>query len=146
MAAEPAIRFESALRRRVLVGVYDIDIIWSNLHKRTTGHGQLRGLAMIQKMKPWRGQYWPKHYSLSFCANNLDGNHREFNLRQFEKVMQIADKEPLVARVSVIGRRTGRQRQRLSGSAEGGNGDANVDSESIWRDLTVIAIQFTYGR
>ena len=79
---EGSMQFQGDLRGKDLVDWYDVDVAWSDSHRRTDSYGNVRGLGTIQRMKLWRDRYSTLHY-LTFYANHRR-RWKEYPIHDFE--------------------------------------------------------------
>ncbi|TWU75415.1 hypothetical protein ED733_003308 [Metarhizium rileyi] len=97
-------RFQGDLRRKDLIGFYDVDVVWTNVHGRTDAYGKVKGIGAIQRLKMWRDRYTTFH-SLSVLANKTDGQYREYDVRMFDGELRNRDDRAKQLRLSVRGQR-----------------------------------------
>ncbi|KAG6026616.1 hypothetical protein E4U41_001225 [Claviceps citrina] len=76
-------QFQGDLRRKDMVGFFDVDVVWTDVHRRTDGFGKVKGIGAIQRLKMWRDRYTTFH-SLSLLANKTDGQFREYHVHIFD--------------------------------------------------------------
>ncbi|PHH59758.1 hypothetical protein CDD81_2596 [Ophiocordyceps australis] len=98
-----SLRFQSDVRAKELVAYYDINVAWSDLHRRTPGFGNVKGFATIQRLKLWRDFASTRH-SLTLLANQAERTHREYSLDLFEPDLQNVDPRALELRLHVRNR------------------------------------------
>lgn len=83
---DSSIDFQSDLRSRALVDWFDVDVIWSDVSRRTDPYGNVRGLGTIQRLKLW-SDYASSFHSLSFYASHKR-QWCEFLIRDFESTLR----------------------------------------------------------
>jgi hypothetical protein len=86
---EGSIQLQSDVKQRDLIDWFDVDVIWSDIHRRTDTYGGIRGLGTIQRMKLWQDMYSGSHY-LTFYANHRR-RWREYLLDDFDSSMRQRD-------------------------------------------------------
>lgn len=80
---ESSMQFQGDIRGKDLVDWFDVDVVWSDSHRRTDSYGNVRGLGTIQRMKLWRDRYSALH-SFSFFANHRR-RWKEYMVHGFER-------------------------------------------------------------
>lgn len=103
-SVEGSIQFQGDVRRKDMVGFYDIDVAWTNVHGRTDSFGKVKGIGAIQRLKIWRDRYTTFH-SLSVLANKTDGQYREYDVHAFDGELRNRDDRAKQLRLTVRGRR-----------------------------------------
>ncbi|KAL9484366.1 hypothetical protein ACSS6W_003155 [Trichoderma asperelloides] len=103
-SVDASIQFQGDLRKKDLVGFYDVDVVWSNLQSRTDSFGKVKGIGAIQRLKLWRDRYTTFH-SLSVFANKTDHQYREYDIHNFDGELRNRDDRAKTLRLSVHGRR-----------------------------------------
>ncbi|KAG5915524.1 hypothetical protein E4U42_008012 [Claviceps africana] len=83
-------QFQGDLRRKDMIGFYDVDVVWTNVHGRTDSFGNVKGIGAIQRLKLWRDRHTTFH-SLSILANKTDGQIREYDIHIFEGELRNRD-------------------------------------------------------
>ncbi|KAM7190363.1 hypothetical protein V8F20_009758 [Naviculisporaceae sp. PSN 640] len=109
---EGSIQFQSDIRRRDLIDWFDVDVVWSDTHRRTDTYGNVRGLGTIQRMKMWRDRYSTFHY-ITFYANHRR-RWKEYLVHDFED--EVRHRDDRHRRLQIIAR--GATPRRGSGSTE----------------------------
>lgn len=109
---EGSIQFQSDIRRRDLIDWFDVDVVWSDTHRRTDTYGNVRGLGTIQRMKMWRDRYSTFHY-ITFYANHRR-RWKEYLVHDFED--EVRHRDDRHRRLQIIAR--GATPRRGSGSSE----------------------------
>ncbi|KAL2207359.1 hypothetical protein CC79DRAFT_1368232 [Sarocladium strictum] len=101
---EGSSQFQGDIRRRDLIGFFDVDVVWTNVHGRTDSYGKVKGIGAIQRLKMWRDRYTTFH-SLSIWANKTDGQYKEYDVHLFEGEVRSRDDREKQIKLSVLGRR-----------------------------------------
>ncbi|GAB1311230.1 Acetate kinase [Madurella fahalii] len=102
---EGSIQLQSDLRNRDLIDWFDVDVIWSDTHRRTDSYGSVRGMGTIQRMKLWRDRYSTFHY-LTFYANHRR-RWKEYLLDDFDRELRQRDDRHRRLQLGVRGARRG---------------------------------------
>ncbi|KAH7369102.1 hypothetical protein B0T11DRAFT_70553 [Plectosphaerella cucumerina] len=161
---EGSIRFQGDVRRKDLVDYFDVDVIWSDVHGRTDGFGNVRGMGLVQRLKLWRDRYSTFH-TLSVLANRAGGRHyREFDVQHFDGELRGRDDRHRQVRLNVRGARRGsapdsggprrfsishRMRPRMRSVPHGGGSSSSstlpapVEAPAPSLDIRYLGIQFT---
>ncbi len=124
---ETSMQFQGDIRGRDLVDWYDIDVIWSDSHRRTDSYGNVRGLGTIQRMKLWRDRYSSFHY-LTFFANHRR-RWKEYLLFDLERDFRQRDDRHRRIQLNARGARRGSG----SESTHSHNRDRRFSASSIFR-------------
>ncbi|PNY25729.1 Acetate kinase [Tolypocladium capitatum] len=101
---EASVQFQGDLRRRDMINYFDVDVAWTNVHGRTDGFGNVKGIGAIQRLKMWRDRYTTFH-SVSVLANKTDGQYHEYDVHIFEGELRGRDDRAKQLRLNVAGRR-----------------------------------------
>lgn len=157
---ESSIRFQGDVRRKDLVDYYDVDVVWSDVHGRTDGFGNIRGMGLVQRLKFWRDRYSTYH-SLTVFANRASGRHyREYEIHNFDGELRNRDDRHRQVRLTVRGSRRGsapdsngssrsrftfshRMRSRVRSGSQGGQSSAEAGLSSGALDFRYLGIQFS---
>ncbi|KAH0596412.1 hypothetical protein MHUMG1_05529 [Metarhizium humberi] len=155
---DASIRFQGDLRRKDMVGFYDVDVLWTNVHGRTDTFGKVKGIGAIQRLKMWRDRYTTFH-SLSVLANKTDGQYREYDVHIFDGELRSRDDRAKQLKLSVRGRRGSapdeapqrrfsfargvRPRVRSSGGNIGQSSSESSPSSPQPVDIRYLSIQFS---
>lgn len=145
---EESLRFQGNLRRKTLVGFYDVDVVWTDVHRRLDAFGKVKGIGAIQRMKMWQDQC-TNAYTLSVMANKTDRQYREYAVNLFDSEPRNKEERHKSLKLSVLGRRRsapdqgsgrrisfpGRRRPRVPST---GSSPSQTPS-----DIDYLAIQFT---
>ncbi|KAK3941883.1 Acetokinase family-domain-containing protein [Diplogelasinospora grovesii] len=102
---EGSIQFQSDIRRRDLIDWFDVDVVWSDSHRRTDSYGNVRGLGTIQRMKLWRDRYSTFHY-LTFYANHRR-RWKEYLVHDFDPELRHRDDRHRRLQLTARGARRG---------------------------------------
>ncbi|KAL2256683.1 hypothetical protein VTK26DRAFT_1309 [Humicola hyalothermophila] len=86
---EGSIELQSEIRGKDLIDWFDVDVVWSDTHRRTDSYGNVRGLGTIQRMKLWRDRYSTFHY-LTFFANQRR-RWKEYLVDDFDRALRQRD-------------------------------------------------------
>ncbi|KAK0633375.1 Acetokinase family-domain-containing protein [Immersiella caudata] len=144
-----SMQFQGDLRGRDLVDWYDIDVAWSDTHRRTDSYGNVRGLGTIQRMKLWRDRYSNFHY-FTFYAN-YRRRWKEYMVHDFDADFRQRDDRHRRLQLNVRG-------ARRASASEGHGRDRRFSASSIFRprnggssshggestgELRYLGIQFT---
>ncbi|KAK4673585.1 hypothetical protein QC763_113800 [Podospora pseudopauciseta] len=114
---ESSLNFQSDLRQRDLVDWFDVDVIWSDVHRRTDSYGNVRGLGTIQRMKLWRDRHSSFHY-LSVYANHRR-RWKEYLVDNFER--EFRQRDDRHRRLQLTAKAAGSGGQGRRGSAASGS-------------------------
>ncbi|KAL2137094.1 hypothetical protein VTI74DRAFT_9700 [Chaetomium olivicolor] len=125
---ESSIQLQGDIRRRDLIDWFDIDVVWSDTHRRTDSYGNVRGLGTIQRIKLWRDRYSTFHY-LSFYANHRR-RWREYLLDDFD--VEVRQRDDRHRRVQ-LGARGSRRGSASESSQSHGHGQRRFSATSIFR-------------
>ncbi|KAK2729916.1 acetate kinase [Colletotrichum kahawae] len=156
---ESSLRFQGDIRRKDLVDYYDIDVVWSDVHGRTDGFGNIRGMGLVQRLKLWRDRYSTYH-SLTVFANRAGGcQHREYEIHNFEGEVRNRDDRHRQVRLTVRGSRRSsapdsgssrsrfafshRMRPRVRSGSQGGGPNSEASSSPGTLDMRYLGIQFS---
>ncbi|GKT63679.1 hypothetical protein ColTof3_11018 [Colletotrichum tofieldiae] len=144
---ESSIRFQGDIRRKDLVDYYDVDVVWSDVHGRTDGFGNIRGMGLVQRLKLWRDRYSTYH-SLTVFANRASGRqYREYEIHNFDGELRNCDDRHRQVRLTVRGSRRSsapdssgssrsrftfshRMRPRVRSGSQGGQSNSEAGSSS----------------
>ncbi|KAK0733378.1 hypothetical protein B0T26DRAFT_631041 [Lasiosphaeria miniovina] len=130
---EGSIQLQSDIRQRDLVDWFDVDVVWSDAHRRTDAYGSVRGLGTIQRMKLWRDRHSTFHY-LTFYANHRR-RWREYLINDFERDPRSRDDRHRRLQLDARG---GRRGSGSDNSSQGGqNRDRRFSASSIFRPRLV---------
>ncbi|KAL2154077.1 hypothetical protein VTH82DRAFT_2753 [Thermothelomyces myriococcoides] len=102
---ESSIQLQSDIRNRDLIDWFDVDVVWSDVHRRTDAYGNVRGLGTIQRMKLWRDRYTSYHY-ITFYANHWR-RWKEYLVDDFEWELRQRDDRHKRVQLSVRSTRRG---------------------------------------
>ncbi|OLN92873.1 hypothetical protein CCHL11_08809 [Colletotrichum chlorophyti] len=152
-------RFQGDIRRKDLIDYFDVDVVWSDVHERKDGFGNVRGMGLVQRLKLWRDRYSTYH-SLTIFANRASGHqYREFEIHNFDGELRNRDDRHRQVRLTVRGSRrssapdssasrsrfafTHRMRPRVRSGSQGGSSvsDGNLSAGSL--DIRYLGIQFS---
>ncbi|GKT39970.1 uncharacterized protein ColSpa_00151 [Colletotrichum spaethianum] len=157
---ESSIRFQGDVRRKDLVDYYDVDVVWSDVHGRTDGFGNIRGMGLVQRLKFWRDRYSTYH-SLTVFANRAGGRqYREYEIHNFDGELRNRDDRHRQVRLTVRGSRRSsapdssgssrsrftfshRMRPRVRSGSQGGQTSSEAGSSSSTLDFRYLGIQFS---
>ncbi|KAK3995431.1 hypothetical protein QBC44DRAFT_26114 [Cladorrhinum sp. PSN332] len=109
---DASIQLQSEIRTRELIDWFDVDIVWSDQHRRTDSYGNVRGLGTIQRMKLWKDRYSSFHY-LTFYANHRR-RWKEYLVDDFDREFRHRDDRHRRLELST---RTNTRRDSTSGSS-----------------------------
>ena len=123
---DSSVQFQSDVRRRDLVDWFDVDVVWSDQHRRTDSYGAVRGLGTIQRVKMWRDRYSSCHF-ISFYANHRR-RWKEYLVQEFEPEPRNRDDRHRRLQITVRGGRRGSGQE----SQHGGR-DRRFSASSIFR-------------
>lgn len=126
---EGSIQVQSDIRRRDLVDWFDVDVVWSDTHRRTDTYGNVRGLGTIQRIKLWRDRYSTFHY-LTFYANHRR-RWKEYLLDDFDKDFRQRDDRHRRVELGARGARRGSPSD--SSSSHGHNRERRFSATSLFR-------------
>ncbi|KZZ94786.1 hypothetical protein AAL_04897 [Moelleriella libera RCEF 2490] len=101
---EESLRFQGNLRGKTLVGFYDVDVVWTDVHRRLDAFGKVKGIGAIQRMKMWQDQC-TNAYTLSVMANKTDRQYREYAVNLFDSEPRNKEERHKSLKLSVLGRR-----------------------------------------
>ncbi|KAL2178585.1 uncharacterized protein P884DRAFT_118314 [Thermothelomyces heterothallicus CBS 202.75] len=121
---ESSIQLQSDIRKRDLIDWFDVDVVWSDVHRRTDSYGNVRGLGTIQRMKLWRDRYTTFHY-ITFYANHRR-RWKEYLVDGFERELRQRDDRHKRVQLGVRGARRG------SAASESSSGRGRRLSTSIF--------------
>ncbi|KAF2259817.1 hypothetical protein CC78DRAFT_585496 [Lojkania enalia] len=96
--------FQAHIRNMTHVNAFDIDVIWSNIDKKTSW-GNLAGMATLEKLNLWQSDIYPYYHSLSFVASRTTGEQTEYPLLAFSNPPHYSSRHREV-RLSLAKRRT----------------------------------------
>lgn len=133
-------QFQSDLRAKELISFYDVDVAWTDIHDRTDTFGQVRGIAVGQRVKLWRDPV-TNYYSITILANKLPGRpYIEYDVPVFEP--DIRDKKEHKKQVQIStrkrrdsgsesssGRRFSFSRRQRTGSGSSGESSSSTTSK-----------------
>ncbi|KAK1598065.1 uncharacterized protein LY79DRAFT_506969 [Colletotrichum navitas] len=157
---ESSIRFQGDVRRKDLVDYYDVDVVWSDVHGRTDGFGNIRGMGLVQRLKLWRDRYSTYH-SLTVFANRAEGRqYREYEMHNFDGELRNRDDRHRQVRLTVRGSRRSsapdssgssrsrftfshRMRLRVRSGPQGGQPISEAGSSPGTFDFRYLGIQFS---
>nr|XP_036583373.1 acetate kinase [Colletotrichum truncatum]KAF6792416.1 acetate kinase [Colletotrichum truncatum] len=156
---ESSLRFQGDIRRKDLIDYFDVDVVWSDLHGRTDGFGNVRGMGLVQRLKLWRDRYSTYH-SLTVFANRAGGRqHREYEIHNFEGELRNRDDRHRQVRLTVRGSRRSsapdssssrsrftfshRMRPRVRSGSQGGGSNSEAILSSGTLDIRYLGIQFS---
>ncbi|KAK2027015.1 hypothetical protein LX32DRAFT_654273 [Colletotrichum zoysiae] len=157
---EGSIRFQGDVRRKDLLDYYDVDVVWSDVHGRTDGFGNIRGMGLVQRLKLWRDRY-STHHSLTVFANRTGGRqYREYEIHNFDGELRNRDERHRQVRLTVRGSRRSsapdssgssrsrftfshRMRPRVRSGSRGGQPNSEAGSLPDTFDFRYLGIQFT---
>jgi hypothetical protein len=114
---ESSIQLQGDLRGRDLIDWFDVDVIWSDQHRRQDPYGNVRGLGTIQRMKLWRDRYSTFHY-LTFYANHRR-RWKEYLLDDFDRELRRRDDARRQLQLGVRGARRGSAPESSQGHGHG---------------------------
>ncbi|KAK4162090.1 hypothetical protein QBC43DRAFT_87346 [Cladorrhinum sp. PSN259] len=159
-AVENSIQLQSEIRTRELIDWFDVDVIWSDQHRRTDAYGNVRGLGTIQRMKLWKDRYSSFHY-LTFYADHrrcwkeyvVEDFDREFRERNDRHRRLQLSMRTVTRRDSTSGS-SGHSRERRfsatsifgsrrSSSASHTNGGSVASSSHSGQEIRFLGIQFS---
>lgn len=158
---EGSVQLQSDIRRRDLIDWFDVDVVWSDTHRRTDSYGSVRGLGTIQRIKLWRDRYSTFHF-LTFYANQRR-RWKEYLVDDFDRELRQRDDRhrrlQLGARVARRGsapegsQNQGHGRERRFSAATlfrsprhnspAANGNASSSSSQSPIDIRYLGIQFS---
>lgn len=157
---ESSIQLQSDLRSRDLIDWFDVDVVWSDTHRRTDSYGNVRGLGTIQRMKLWRDRYSTFHY-LTFYANQRR-RWKEYLLDDFDRELRNRDDRHRRLQLGARGARRGSASEgsqsqggrRFSAAAifrsrhstpllNGGGSSSSSSSSPSLTDIRYLGIQFS---
>jgi hypothetical protein len=155
---ELSIQFQGDVRRKDLIDWFDMDVVWSNVHRRTDSDGLVCGLGTIQRLKLWRDRssllhsitcyanrqhHWEEYMVICFHSEpqQMDRRHRRLHLkaRSASGVGRPNALDPLL-RVSLS--TTPLIRSRPSSNSNSPS-SATYSQPSISPDIRYIALQFS---
>lgn len=117
---EGSMQLQSDLRHRDLIDWFDVDVVWSDTHRRTDSYGSVRGLGTIQRIKLWRDRYSTFHY-LTFYANHRR-LWKEYLLDDFDRDLRQRDDRHKRVQLGARGNRRGSASESSTGGRGGGGG------------------------
>ncbi|KAH6625986.1 hypothetical protein B0J18DRAFT_127421 [Chaetomium sp. MPI-SDFR-AT-0129] len=123
---EGSMQLQSDLRNRDLIDWFDVDVVWSDTHRRTDSYGSVRGLGTIQRIKLWRDRYSTFHY-LTFYANHRR-LWKEYLLDDFDRDLRQRDDRHKRVQLGARGNRRGSASESSSGRGGGGGGSGRGQS------------------
>ena len=156
---EGSMQLQSEIRGRDLIDWFDVDVVWSDTHRRTDSYGNVRGLGTIQRMKLWRDRYSTFHY-LTFYANHrrrwkeylLDDFDAEFRQRDDRhRRLQLGARTARRGSASESSQGRGQNRERRFSptslfrsrhSTQPANSNSSSSSQSA-TDVRYIGVQFS---
>ncbi|KAK3394553.1 hypothetical protein B0H63DRAFT_49734 [Podospora didyma] len=124
---EGSIQLQSDIRRKDLIDWFDVDVAWSDTHRRTDAYGNVRGMGAIQRMKLWRDRYTTSH-SLTFYASRLR-RWKEYPIRDFDRDLRHQDDRHRRLQLDARGRRG----SGSDSSQAGPSRDRRFSASSIFR-------------
>jgi hypothetical protein len=147
-------QFQGDIRCQELVDWFDVDVVWSDSHRRTDSYGNVRGLGTIQRMKLWRDRNSATHF-LTFFANHRR-RWKDFVVGDFEREFRQREDRHRRVQLDTRGTRRGSasesvhsQGRRFSASSifrrsstSGSHAPASSASQSS-TNLRYLGIQFT---
>lgn len=125
---ECSMQFQGDIRSKDLIDWYDVDVVWSDSHRRTDSYGNVRGLGTIQRMKLWRDRYSTFHY-LTFFANHRR-RWKEYLLHDFEREFRSRDDRHRRVQINAKGARRG---SASESSSHGHGRERRFSASSIFR-------------
>ena len=125
-----SIQLQGDIRRRDLIDWFDVDVVWSDTHRRTDSYGNVRGLAAIQRIKLWRDRYSTLHY-LTFYANHRR-RWKEYVLDDFDSQLRQRDDRHRRIQLGARGARRGSASESSSTHGQG-RGERRFSATSIFR-------------
>ncbi|KAK1828246.1 Acetokinase family-domain-containing protein [Podospora conica] len=138
---ECSAQFQGDLRCQELVDWFDVDVVWSDSHRRTDSHGNVRGLGTIQRMKLWKDRYSATHF-LTFFANHRR-RWKEFVVGDFEREFRQRDDRHRRVQLDTRGTRIG-SASSISRRSNTSMGYAPASSASqSATNIRYLGIQFT---
>jgi hypothetical protein len=126
---EGSIQLQSDIRKRDLIDWFDVDVVWSDTHRRTDSYGNVRGLGTIQRIKLWRDRYSTFHY-LTFYANHRR-IWKEYLLDDFERDLRQRDDRHRRVQLGARGARRGSTSE--SHQSHGQSRERRFSATSIFR-------------
>jgi hypothetical protein len=127
---EGSIQLQSDIRRRDLIDWFDVDVVWSDTHRRTDNYGNVRGLGTIQRIKLWRDRYSTFHY-LTFYANHRR-RWKEYLLDDFDRDLRQRDDAHRRLQLGARGARRGSASEAHQ-SQQGRGRERRFSATSIFR-------------
>ncbi|KAF3014274.1 hypothetical protein E8E14_011321 [Neopestalotiopsis sp. 37M] len=105
-----AVTFQSDLRKKDLLDVFDVDVVWTDTQGRRNILGRVRGIGTLQRLKLWRDPSNFKH-SLTVFANHHNASHGgagdgiccEFQVNQFEREVSNRDDQHRTLQLNIRG-------------------------------------------
>ncbi len=128
---EGSIQLQSDIRTRDLIDWFDVDVVWSDTHRRTDSYGNVRGMGTIQRIKLWRDRYSTFHY-LTFYANHRRC-WKEYLLDDFD--LELRQREDRHRRLQ-LGARGARRGSASESSSSQANNRERRFSTSLFRRHT----------
>jgi len=129
---ESSIQLQSDIRTRDLIDWFDVDVVWSDTHRRTDSYGNVRGLGTIQRIKLWRDRYSTFHY-LTFYANQRR-RWKEYLLDDFD--LELRQRDDRHRRVQIGARGARRGSASESSQNHGSSRDRRFSATSLFRRHT----------
>lgn len=127
---EGSMQFQGDIRSKDLIDWYDVDVVWSDSHRRTDSYGNVRGLGTIQRMKLWRDRYSTFHY-LTFFANHRR-RWKEYLVHDFERELRSRDDRHRRLQINARGARRG-SASESSNHGHGHGRERRFSASSIFR-------------
>lgn len=148
-------QFQGDIRCQELVDWFDVDVVWSDSHRRTDSYGNVRGLGTIQRLKLWRDRNSATHF-LTFFANHRR-RWKDFVVGDFEREFRQRDDRHRRLQLDTRGTRRGSasesvhsQGRRFSASSifrrsstSGSYAPASSSASQSATNLRYLGIQFT---
>lgn len=148
-------QFQGDIRGQELVDWFDVDVVWSDSHRRTDSYGNVRGLGTIQRLKLWRDRNSATHF-LTFFANHRR-RWKDFVVGDFEREFRQSDDRHRRLQLDTRGTRRGSasesvhsQGRRFSASSifrrsstAGSYAPASSSASQSATNIRYLGIQFT---
>lgn len=148
-------QFQGDIRCQELVDWFDVDVVWSDSHRRTDSYGNVRGLGTIQRLKLWRDRNSATHF-LTFFANHRR-RWKDFVVGDFEREFRQRDDRHRRLQLDTRGTRRGSasesvhsQGRRFSASSifrrsstSGSYAPASSSASQSATNIRYLGIQFT---
>ncbi|KAK3330325.1 hypothetical protein B0H66DRAFT_57212 [Apodospora peruviana] len=128
---EGSIQFQGDIRRRDLIDWFDVDVVWSDSHRRTDSYGNVRGLGTIQRMKLWRDRYSTFHY-VTFFANHRR-RWKEYVVHDFDGNLRHRDDRHRRLQLNARGAAPRRGSGSSESSSHSHNRERRFSASSIFR-------------